>query len=573
MYLRTVERKNKDGTATKYYQLAHNVRNPKTKKPVANIIHNFGRADRLDRNALVRLCNSIARVCGLKVLDIDEQLEMKVPPGKGLLWLYDRVKFIKTVEVGCVTVIEALWEKLGIGKTLRSIIQAKGCKVPYERALLAMVANRLCEPESKLGVWDRWLSKVYLPSCDSLSLRNMYEGMDILHDYSEKVEKSVFFHTANLFNLEVDLIFYDTTTASFSIDQEDEDVGGELGGECLRKYGHSKEGVWTPQVVVALAVTREGLPVRCWVFPGNTSDVKTVERVRKDLRGWKLGRALFVADSGMNSDENRRELGRACGKYLLATRMASVSEIKRDVVSRRGPYRILRDNLHAKEVILGDGEKRRRYILCFNPKEADRQRKHRAEIIKNLEDELSKHADKQATAQWAIELLASRRYKRYLTITKSKVIRIDRKAIREAERFDGKWVLETNDDTISFEDAACGYKGLMVIEQCFRSLKRTQIKMNPMYHWATRRIEAHIRICVLALLIQRVAELECDKSWFKIRNILQQLQVTECHTDDHIFFKLNEVQKEVREIFKKLRIPFPKSVLDIFPLQKEIDKK
>jgi len=233
-----------------------------------------------------------------------------------------------------------------------------------------MVANRLCDPESKLGVWDRWLSTVHLPSCQNLKLRHMYEAMDLHHANIDEVEKTVFFNTANLFNLEVDLIFYDTTTASFHVDAEDDSDADA--NATLRKFGHGKEGGWAPQVVVALAVTREGVPVACWVLPGNTADVGTVARVRADLRGWNLGRAMFVADSGMNSEDNRAELAKACGKYLLACRMASVSEVKRQIVA--------------------------------------------------------------------------------------------------ATKYDGKWVIETNDDTISLEDAACGYKGLMVIERCFRSL-------------------------------------------------------------------------------------------------------
>jgi len=200
------------------------------------------------------------------------------------------------------------------------------------------------------------------------------------------------------------------------------------------------------------------------VLPGNTADSTTVKRVRDDLRGWNLGRALFVADAGMNSEDNRAELAKACGKYLLACKMASVAEIKRQVLSKRGRYTVFRDNLSAKEVIVGDGERRKRYILCYNPKEAERQKKHRQAIVELLEKELDRHPNKSATAQWAIELLASRRYKRYLRITKSKQIRIDRTAIRNAAKYDGKWVLETNDDTISLEDAALGYKGLMVIE-------------------------------------------------------------------------------------------------------------
>jgi transposase len=167
-----------------------------------------------------------------------------------------------------------------------------------------MVANRLCEPDSKLGVWDRWLQKVYMPSCNTLKLYQMYEAMDLLHWNVAEVENAVFFHMANLFNLVVDVIFYDTTTASFSIDEADEDTETGAG---FRKFGHTKNGTWSPQIVVVLAVTREGLPVRSWVFPGNTSDVDTVKKVRVDLRGWKLGRALFVADSGMNSNTNRDE--------------------------------------------------------------------------------------------------------------------------------------------------------------------------------------------------------------------------------------------------------------------------
>jgi transposase len=405
------------------------------------------------------------------------------------------------------------------------------------------------------------LSKVYLPSCDDLKLRQMYEAMDLLYHNSQEIEKDVFFHTANLFNLTVDLIFYDTTTASFSIDQEDD--GAEDEAANLRKYGQAKEGFWSPQVVVALAVTREGLPVRCWVFPGNTTDVKTIERVRTDLRGWQLGRALFVADAGMNSEDNRKELARACGKYLLACRMTSVAEIKRDVLTKRGRYTTFKDNLRAKEVIIGDGERRRRYILCYNPKEARRQQKHRAQIVEILEQELQRHPKRSANAQWAIELLASRRFKRYLAVTKANRIRIDRGKIREAAKYDGKWVLETNDDTISLEDAACGYKGLMIIERCFRSLKRTQIKMTPMYHWLPRRIESHVRICVLALLIERIIEISCGRPWGQIRRDLEAVQVSNFFNSCQSFDCRNELTPEATKIFKLLKINPPTQVLRV----------
>lgn len=553
MYLRTTSRRNKDGSIVKYYQLAHNERDPDTRKPVARIIHSFGRADQLDRDALVRLCRSIARVCGLQLIDPSSDTDgTALSASTGLP---EDLKLIRTLTLGTVLTIEALWEQLGIGQVFRDICKSQKLKVPYDKALLTMVANRLCDPESKLGAWDRWLQKVYMPSCNSLKLENMYEAMDIFHEHAEAIEKHIFFETANLFNLQVDLIFYDTTTASFSIDYEDEDEGG-----ALRKFGRAKEGGWGPQVVVALAVTREGLPVRSWVFPGNTADVSTVEQIRTDLRGWNLGRAIFVADGGMNSEDNREELSRACGKYILATRMASVAEVKKDVLTRRGRYTVLRDNLHAKEVVVGDGERRRRYILCYNPKEAERQRKHREKIVGFLEEELDRHPNRNATAQWAIELLASSRFKRYLAITKSNNVRIDRSSIHKAQKYDGKWVLETNDDTISVADAASGYKGLMVIERCFRSLKRTQIKLTPMFHWVPRRIETHVKICVLALLIERIVEMRCGEPWSHIRRGLEQLQISYFSTDTSSFYRRNEIPAKARNILKQMNIPVPKLV-------------
>jgi transposase len=483
-----------------------------------------------------------------------------IPVGEHPAALPEEVRLIQTLELGVPFVVEALWERLKLGPTLRKVMEESGGAPLHERALLAMVANRLCEPDSKLGVWDRWLQKVYMPSCCTLKLYQMYEAMDLLHWNVDEVENAVFFHIANLFNLVVDVIFYDTTTASFSIDEADEDTETGAG---LRKYGHSKDGTWSPQIVVALAVTREGLPVRSWVFPGNTSDVDTVKKVREDLRGWKLGRALFVADSGMNSSTNRDELARACGKYLLATRMASVSEIKEEVLTKPGRFRTITENLQAKEIVVGDGELRRRYVLCYNPREAERERKHREQVVKELEEELKDHPDHRATARWAIDLLASGRYKRYLTVDKQNRIRMNREAIQQASKYDGKWVLQTNDDTLTVEDAAAGYKGLLVIERAFRTLKSTRIKMEPMYHWLPKRIEAHVKLCVFSLLIERVAELKCKQPWPNIRRTLSTLQATEFHTRKNQFFQRNEPSSELVRTLKSLEIPMPKAVLDI----------
>ena len=171
MYLRTTRRKNKDGSVVEYYQLAHNERHPVTGKPVAKIIHNFGRTDQLDREQLVRLCRSIARVCNLTV--VDPYADGQAQPKREASALPGGLKIDRTVMLGTVLAIESLWQKVGLKKTCNDIARASKAPVIYERALLAITANRLCAPESKLGVWERWLETVYLPSCDGIKLRHM----------------------------------------------------------------------------------------------------------------------------------------------------------------------------------------------------------------------------------------------------------------------------------------------------------------------------------------------------------------------------------------------------------------
>jgi transposase len=115
------------------------------------------------------------------------------------------------------------------------------------------------------------------------------------------------------------------------------------------------------------------------------------------------------------------------------------------------------------------------------------------------------------------------------------------------------------------EGAACGYKALLVIEQCFRSLKQTHMSLTPMFHWLPRRLEVHVKICMLALLIERVAEQTCQQPWSGIRHHLRTLHATQFRTKDFCFFQRNQPTNEVAALFKKLNIPLPKPVLRISP--------
>ena len=412
------------------------------------------------------------------------------------------------------------------------MLRVKKLKAPHEAALFVMAAQRLDRPASKLACHQHWLDRVWLPEAKDLGLYQLYRAMDLLAEHGDAIEQEVFWNSADLFKLDVDLVFYDATTAWFETD--DEDVASHewrgLKFEPLKKRGHSKEGRDNdPQVIIALAVTREGIPVRSWIFPGNTSDVTTVTRIKDDLRGMRLGRTLFVGDAGMYSAGNLDELAKGAGRYILATPIRRIKEVKDEVLSHPGRYADIAPNLRAKEVIIGDGERRRRYILCLNEEEADRQKWRRAEILKTLKAELQ--AIKKDHPKAACRLVASKRFAPYLSLNDKGRPYLDKDKVKRAEHLDGKFVLTTNDDTLSVADIALGYKGMWIIESCFKKMKTTGLAVRPMFHWMPQRITAHVKLCVLALMIQRAAELRTEMTWNKIRTNLDTLKAVSYRTE------------------------------------------
>ncbi len=305
MYLRATARRTKSGEPVRYLQLAHNERNERG-VPVARVIHNFGREDRLDREALVRLVASIQRFLGG-----EETLRAGTPEG---------FRFVRAPESGGPYVVGQLWSQLGIGKAIARVAGAGRGRSGVERAIFTMVCQRCLEPASKLEA-TRWLGRdVVLEGIEAVSDDELYRAMDFLLACAERVQESVFFSVANLLNLEVDVIFFDTTSTYFEVDL-DEDEGDdeeEPDGEGpLRRLGHSKDHrPDLPQVVIGLAVTREGIPVRVWVWPGNANDQTLVAQVKADLAGWRLGRAIYVVDSGFSGRDNLRRLRSAGGHYI-----------------------------------------------------------------------------------------------------------------------------------------------------------------------------------------------------------------------------------------------------------------
>lgn len=560
MFLRETTQKRRDGSTIKHYQFAESIWNPEKKRSEPRIVHSFGR---VDDPAAVEQLRKLAKSILRRIAPEDLLTEL---PG----W-----KVVDAWPHGDVWALEQLWRRLGIADAITSRSRRMKPSFPVERALFAMVANRAVAPSSKLYCYEQWLTEdARIEGTAKLNLHHLYRAMDFLEANREAIEEEIFFRVANLFNLDVDLIFYDTTSLHFEIDEEDGGAGednlvrgsvaaGRKVYKAPRRRGNSKNGRSdVPQIVVGLAVTRDGMPVRHWVFPGNTVDVTTVAKVKEDLRGWKLSRCVFVGDAGMVSAENLRKLSLGGGKYIVCMPVSPGTEIAREVMTRPGRYREVADNLRVKEVWIGDGERRRRYVVCHNPNELARQRKHRSQLLEELEAELAslRQVAGEDHSKRACALVSSKRYGRYLRKTKTGLLAVDRSAVREAEKRDGKFVVHSNDDTLTAEDLALGYKQLMEVERAWRRLK-SGLKMRPVYHWAPHRIEAHVSLTVLALTLQRAAEIACADTWRNIRDDLKQIKLAQLSGPNGTVFQVTEPTHQAAKRLKQLEIDKPAEIV------------
>jgi transposase len=385
---------------------------------------------------------------------------------------------------------------------------------------------------SKLATAEWASNDVALPGVESMDEDQAYRAMDLLvaADAQAEVQEAVFFAVADLLNLEVDLLFFDTTSTYFERDTEEE------GDEAFRRYGHSKDHrPDLPQIVIGLAVTREGIPVRCWCWPGNTNDQSVLPEVKDGLRGWRLGRVVTVVDRGFSSDANLAYLQRAGGHWIAGERMRDGSADALAALARPGRYQSVRDNLRVKEVRV-EHSPGKRWIVCHNPTEAERDKAQRDAAVARLEAELdaiakarardaaqAKRAGKKRTGKATEDAhrraeCALRDHKtlgRYLRQTATGRLLIDRAAIRAEAKLDGKYLLSTSDPDLSAEDVALGYKNLLEAERGFRDLKST-LELRPVFHRLEPRIRAHVLLCWLALLLVRVAERRCDTTWRRI---------------------------------------------------------
>jgi transposase len=530
MYLRFTQRANADGTVVRYVALAHHRRVDGKVKP--DVLMNLGRVDRLDVDGLLRLAASIRAHFG----DSDE---LGAGTQAGLVAGAAPMEVVDSRPIGASWLLDGLWQRLEIGRALRTIADGRRFTTNMERVLFALVANRAIEPMSKLSAAEWAGQDVVIPGLGGMDDDQAYRAMDLLveADARAQVQEAVFFAVAHLLNLEVELLFFDTTSTYFERDEEEDEVSG------FRRYGKSKDHRDDlPQIVIGLAVTREGIPVRVWCWPGNTHDQTVLAQVKDDLRGWKLGRVIAVVDRGFSSADNLVYPRRAGGHYIAGMRMRGGNALVTQVLSRQGRYQQVRDNLRVKEVRLEGTDQR--FIICHNPEQAERDKLQRQQAVTRIEAELARitaqrerdrkrqlagRAAQKAEAAHVkaeCELRDHPTLGRWIRQLKSGRLVIDRAKVTAEERLDGKYLLATSDPDISAEDTALGYKNLLEAERGFRDMKTTLL-LRPVFHRLERRIRAHVLICWLALLLTRIAERQTGQTWRRIERETSRLaQVT-----------------------------------------------
>jgi len=407
-----------------------------------------------------------------------------------------------SVRVGPTMVFERLWEETGCGPVVRSLARGRRFIFDVERAVFLTVLHRLVAPGSDRAA-DKWRRGYRIRGAEEIELQHLYRAMGWLGERlprveqrgrtpfaprctKDEVEEALFAHRRDLFT-SLDIVFFDTTSIYF------EGKGGKTLGRRGKSKDHRPDLV---QMVVGLVLDQQGRPVCCELWPGNTTDVKTlvpiVERLR---RRFGVGRVCVVADRGMISQETIGELELRQWAYILGARMRSSAEVRDQVLSDSEEYEQVTpprktkkdpSPLEVKEVMVGD----HRYVVCFNEEQARKDAADREAIIAGLAKKLE---------QGGKALVGNKGFRRFLAVP-GNAFQIDLAKVVAEARYDGMWVLRTNTDWKAAE-VALRYKQLWMVEDLFRQSK-SLLDTRPIWHKRDDTIRGHVFCTFLALTLR-----------------------------------------------------------------------
>jgi hypothetical protein len=563
VYVRVSSRKNKTGQVVRYLQLAHNEWDAAAGVSRTKVVYSFGREDDVDRPAIQRLVAALT-----KLLDPAAAAAVTGPVD---------MTFTDSRPIGGAHVLDGLWRRLGIGPAVgRALAGRRVDAGRVERILFALTANRALKPSSKLAATDWIAHDVHVDGLPEIGDEACYRAMDTLLGIEKTLTEQIYHQVADLLNLEVDLLFFDTTSTYFQTGDADEpaardergriDPGGTASDPVrdtgFRTHGKSKDHRDDlPQVVIGMAVTREGIPVRVWSWPGNTSDSALIRQVKDDMRDWSLARVVWVADRGFSSAANRRYLQQAGGHYIIGEKLRSDSPDVKAALSRQGRYAHIRDNMQVKEVTVADtGD---RFVICFNPDQAQRDQHVRDDLLTRLAAKIDGSDTLSATKRGELRGQISTKpgLNRFLRVTAGGLLRIDQAAVKAEQRLDGKYLLRCSDPKLSAEDIAVGYKQLLEVERGWRDMKSV-LDLRPVHHRLEDRIRAHVLLCWLALLLIRVAETTTGHTWPAIRAHLDRLHLITYTGPTGTFRQTTELGKPQRDLFAALNLEPPKKIIE-----------
>lgn len=601
MYVRTTTRKSGKGEVT-YVQLAHNEWDPVKKASTTKVLCSFGRADALDVAGIKRLVGSLQRLIGEQPLPTDG-----TGAGAAVLEVTD------SRPAGGAFLLDGLWRQLGIDKLICGAGQkARGRHrdlAATERILFGLVANRALAPASKLAAAEWMNHDVEIPrlaatltaaSSDGDPLVDedaCYRAMDWLRDAGQVLARNIYFNVVDLLNLEVDVLFFDTTSTYFETEYADEGFYRDHHGELLpdqetaaaaaavtnanakskkdrveprsfRTWGKSKDSRDDlPQIVIGLAVTRTGIPVRVWSWPGNSTDTTLIAQVRSDLREWSLSRIIYAADRGFASEDNRRTLMSGGDGYILGEKLRSQTPAVKAALARPGRYQQVADNMLVKEVRIQDQTGTNdRFIVCFNPEQAVRDAAIREQLIAQLDqmiagtDKLT--ATRRAELRGKISTMPG--LNRYLRVTGAGLLRVDKTKTTTEANLDGKYLLRTSDPKMSAADVALGYKQLLQVERAWRDMKST-LDLRPVYHRLEERIRAHVDLCWLALLLIRVAENTTQATWRDLRCTVDRVHAVTYTSPEGTVRTHTTPTSQAATIFRTLNLATPARIIQATP--------
>jgi hypothetical protein len=478
---------------------------------------------------------------------------------------------LNTRRIGPYLVFQRLWEELKIKQVFDGLLQQRRFRFDVERAVFLTVLHRLFAGGSDRNCMA-WKDDYYLPGTESLELHQLYRTMAWLGEelpeedqrnatpfaprcIKDQIEEGLFHRRRDLFS-ELDLVFFDTTSIYFE----------GRGGETIGQYGFSKDH--RPdrlQMVVGVVLDGTGRPLCCEVWPGNTTDVKTLVPIVDRLRGrFSIRSVCVVADRGMISQETIAQLTSEERKvhYILGARLRSVKEISEQVLSHPGRYREVRgpreknsdpSPLKVKNVRI-DG---RRYVICLNEDQAKKDRADRDAIVTGLEEQL-KRGDK--------SLVGNRGYRKYLKGSGSH-FEIDRQKIQDEARYDGKWVLRTDLEELSAEEVALKYKQLWMVEACIRTLKSI-LETRPVFHHHDATIRGHVFCSFLALVLrkelqERLEEKNFQPEWADVLRDLEALQWVEVASHGKRFRLRSESRGACHQAFQAAGVAIPPTVVQV----------